>query len=87
MLIYKHCLLLFKLWNDPIHSNEWLALNFQQNFNERCSTVKIFETNNYKVGRNLAINRLRVVNGLIEFDWLNLSNNTYKIKCKTKFLN
>ena len=86
MLIYKHCLLLFKLWNNQIYSYEWLALNFQQTFNARCSTVKIFENNNYKVGKNLAVNRLKVINGLIEFNWLNLSIDAYKIKCKNKFL-
>ena len=32
ILLYKHSLLLFKVWNDSIYSKEWLALHFQQNF-------------------------------------------------------
>ena len=64
----------------------WLALNFQQNFNVRTDTVMIFETNNLKIGKNLATNRLKLINGLIKFDWLNLNITTCKIYCKSKFL-
>ena len=86
MMLYKHSLLLYKIWNDAIYSKDWLALNFQQNFNLRCNKVKLYETSNYKVGKNLSPNRLKVINGLIEFDWLNLSSNSYKINCKKLFL-
>ena len=86
MMLYKHSLLLYKIWNDAIYSKDWLALNFQQSFNLRCNKVKLYETSNYKVGKNLSPNRLKVINGLIEFDWLNLSSNSYKINCKKLFL-
>ena len=86
IMLYKHLLLLYKIWNDKIYYNDWIALNFQQNFNERNSTVKIFETSNLKIGKNITVNRLMVINGLIEYDWLNLNIDAYKIKCKTKFL-
>ena len=43
--------LTYKIWNDNIYSKEWLALNFQQNFNERNPTVRIFATNNIKEGK------------------------------------
>ena len=87
ILLYKHSILLYKVWNDSLYSKDWIALHFQQNFNDRCSTVKLFDTSNYKVGKNLPVNRLKIINGLIEFDWLNLSINTFKIKCKSLFLN
>ena len=86
LMLYKHALLLYKIWNDKIYSDDWLSLNFQQNFNVRSSTVKLIDTSNLKIGKNIAVNRLMVINGLIEYDWLNLSINAYKIKCKTKFL-
>ena len=86
MMLYKHSLLLYKIWNDAIYSKDWLALNFQQNFNLRCNKVMLYETSNCKVGKNLSPNRLKVINGLIEFDWLNLSSNSYKINCKKLFL-
>ena len=86
LMLYKHALLLYKIWNDKIYSDDWLSLNFQQNFNVRNSTVKLIDTSNLKIGKNIAVNRLMVINGLIEYDWLNLSINAYKIRCKTKFL-
>ena len=86
ILLYKHSLLLFKIWNTDTYSQEWMTLNFQQNFNSRNSTVMIFDNSNLKVSKNLPTNRLKIINGLINFDWLNLSMNTYKIKCKHMFL-
>ena len=65
MMIIKHAILLHKIWNETIYSKQWLALNFQQNFNERNESVRIFETNKLKVGKNLVVNRLKVINGLI----------------------
>ena len=87
MMIYKHALLLYKIWNEPIFSKEWLSLNFQQNFSARGTQVKIYKTNNLKIGKNLAVNRLKLINGLIEYQWLNLKFESYKIQCKSKFLN
>ena len=87
MLLYKHSLLLHKIWNDPIYSKDWLDLNFQQNFNERRTKVMIFDTSQRKIGKNLSTNRLKIINGLIEHEWLNLSMNSFKIKCKILFLN
>ena len=86
MLLYKHSLLLHKICNEPIYSMDWLDLDFQQNFNERRAKVMIFDTSRRKIGKNLSTNRLKIINGLIKQDWLNLSMNLYKIKCKLLFL-
>ena len=86
MLLYKHSLLLYKVWNDPIYSKDWLDLNFQQNFSVRNLTIKIFDTSCRKVGKNLATNRLKILNGLINYTWLNLDINSYKLNCKNNFL-
>ena len=86
MMSFKHAILLYKIWNDQNFSKEWMALNFQQNFNERRLTVNVFETNNLKVGKNLPVNRLKIINGLIKYEWLNLSMNSFKVLCKRFFL-
>ena len=65
-----------------LYTQEWLALNFQQNFNARTSTVMIYDISKIKIGKNSPTNRLKIINGLIQYDWLNLSLNSYKIKCK-----
>ena len=54
MLLYKHSLLLHKIWNDPIYSMDWLDLNFRQNFNESRTKVMIFDTSRRKIGKNLS---------------------------------
>ena len=83
--IYKHALLLHKIYNDDSNIT-WSDLFFTQQFNQRNQTIQFFNTSNYKVGNNLLTNRFILLNGKIELSWLNDSFNSYKIKCKTKFL-
>ena len=66
---------------------EWLALNFDQNFNSREKTFRTFNNSNYKIGKNnMLSNRLVVLNNKIEIDWLNKEKNSYKLLCKQKFI-
>ena len=67
-------------------TDDWLSLNFQQNYNGRNEKIQIFTISNYKVGQNLMVNRFKSLNNQIEFNWLNESLNSYKIKCKRAFL-
>ena len=83
---YKHALLLYKIFNNQLYSKEWLALNFQQTYNARTDTINIVDTSRIKIGKNSATNRLKLINGKITFDSLNLSWNSYKIKYKIIFL-
>ena len=84
--LYKHALLLHKTYNDTNSNNDWLSLFFNQQFNQREPRVKFFNNSNYKVGNNLLANRFTCLNGKIELNWLNLSYETFKIKCKKEFL-
>ena len=86
MMRYKHAILLYKTYNETTQTKNWLTLNFQQSFNNRNNTFRVFSTNNYKVGQNLTSNRFAVINGLVNLDWLGESFETYKVKCKDKFL-
>ena len=67
-------------------TDDWISLNFQQNFNGRNDKIQFFNVSNYKVGRNLLVNRFRTLNNKIDFKWFNDSFNTFKIKCKELFL-
>ena len=86
MCKYKHALLLYKLINTEIPHVDFIDLNLQQSFNNRLSTFKFFSTNRYKVGNNSISNRLKIINGNIQYDWMNGSFDLYKVKCKQKFL-
>jgi hypothetical protein len=86
LMSYKHSLLLHKIFNNQLYFKDWLSLNFQQTFNARNNTVNIVDTSRIKIGKNIAINRLKIINGKIPYDWLNLSWDTFKVKCKKLFL-
>ena len=83
---YKHSLLLYSLYNDKEFSLDWVSLNMQHQFMNRSSLFSISQTNRLKVGNNILTNRLSLINGMIPLSWLNLSRDSFKIKCKEKFL-
>ena len=70
-----------------IQGETWLDLNFQQNYGQRNKFVMIVDNSTHKVGRNNLINRLNTINGKGKYESLNLSLDSYKVKCKSLFLN
>ena len=83
---YRHAILLHKVYNDETTNQNWLDLFFNQQFNNRCETVKFIDTKNYKIGNNILSNHFIILNGKIKYDWLNLPFNSFKLKCKELFL-
>ena len=69
-----------------MYTKDWLSLNFQQTFNARNNCLNLVGTSRFKIGKNIAVNRLVVINGKIPYDWLNLTWNLFKIKCKKLLL-
>ena len=67
-------------------TDDWVSLNTQQYFNGRNNKFQVFNMSNYKVGRNLLVNRFKTLNNKIDYLWFNESFNSFKIKCKTIFL-
>ena len=65
---------------------DWVDLTLQQNFNGRVENVQIIDISRMRVGKNILTNRLSVINNKIDYKWLNLSKDTFKIKCKDLFL-
>ena len=88
MMKYRLPIQLYKLYNANNHMENvnWMDLNLQQNFNDRNNFVQIFETSKIMIGRNTLVNRFKCLNNTIEYDWLNLSLDTFKVRCKLKFL-
>ena len=78
---------LHKIYNRTIDNDDWMDMNNQQNFNNRNNYDHITENSRLKIGRNLMINRLKILNGQTNYDWLNESLNSLKIRCKAMFLN
>jgi hypothetical protein len=86
ILVYKHAILLFKLYNTINSTSDWVKLNFQQTLTSRQVNFNISQTNCYRIGLNLICNRLTVLNNKIPLKWLSLSIESFKLKCKEKFL-
>ena len=83
---YRQSIQLFKIFNSDDQNDDWVDLNFQQNFNARNDSIQLYDVSRLKVGKNLMINRLSTLNGQIKFDWLNLGLNSFKIKMKELFM-
>ena len=83
---YRHALMLHKLMRSELCDNEMMWLNFQIVDNARSKTWSFTMRQNFDVGKNILINRMHILNGKVDKNWLNLSIDTYKIKCKEKFL-
>ena len=86
MMLYKHAILLHKLYNGNPPKADWLDLNFQQNLTSRQTKFIITNTNNYMVGNNILTSRLSVLNNYIELKDLNLSLDSFKVKYEKVFL-
>jgi hypothetical protein len=86
MILYKHAILLYKLYNENLPETDWLALNFQQTTTTRQAVFFILKNNNFKIGNNILTNRLNILNNKIPLNLLNRSFNTYKIECKKLLL-
>ena len=60
--------------------------NQNQILPSRQTHFKILKSNSLRVGLNALANRLASINGKIELGWLNLSYESFKVKCKKLFL-
>ena len=83
---YRLAIQLYKIYNGDDYTEDWQDMNRQQNFNARCEVFRITNCSNIKIGRNILCNRLTVLNGQINLNWLNLSLTAFKLKAKMTFL-
>ena len=83
---YKLALCLYKLYNIPFNPIEFQLLNYNQILTGRQLNFCTLRSNSFKVGMNCLSNRLHSINNLIPLSWLNLSQDSFKIKCKEKMI-
>ena len=74
------------MYYSNLATDDWMDLNYQQNFNDRTNMFHIIDISRMRVGKNVLANRLTLLNDKILLEWLNLSYDQFKIKCKDKFL-
>jgi hypothetical protein len=85
MMCYQHATLLYETYNETTPAKNFPSYIFQQNMNNRNNTFRVFSTNNYKVGRNLASNRFSTINGLLNLYWLDEFLKHAKLNAKVIF--
>ena len=62
LLVYKHAILLHKIYNEKIPSMDWVELTFSQTITSRETFFNTIKTNRNKVGNNILSARLSVLN-------------------------
>ena len=85
MMMYKHSIMLHKLYNTQLPETEWIALNFQQILTTRQTKFMIVKTNMKKIGNNILTNRLHILNNKINLTDLTGSLASFKVKQKSLF--
>ena len=79
---YKYSIELYRLYNGGEERDDWIDLNF----NNRNEFINVFDKSTIRVGKNMLVNRLTILNDQIKHVWMNYSIDTYKVKCKNLFL-
>ena len=67
-------------------SNVWLSAQFNFIFHERKNQILFTSNSSKRVGLNSLSNRFNFVCHMLEFDWLSLSLDAMKVRCKRIFL-
>ena len=83
---YRMAIQLYKIYNAEERTDDWIDMNFQQNFNARNGKFQINDYSRLKIGRNVLCNRLNELNNQINLDWLNQSLISFKLKMKSLLL-
>ena len=86
MMVYKHALMLFKIYQFHTPTLEWIELQHSQVLTSRQTHFEVCSPSLHTVGKNILTHRLSVLNKKIELNWLNLSFNSFKVRCKESFL-
>ena len=83
---YSHAIAMYNVLKHECPSNVWLSAQFNFFFHERKNQVLFTSNNSTRVGFNSLSNRFHFVCRMLEFDWLSLSLDAMKVRCKRLFL-
>ena len=86
MILYKHALNLFRLYNCNDYNMEWAALNYNQIFTTWQTKFISKKAHTKKVGLNAFANRISIINNRVPLNWFNMSFDTFKVHCKKEFM-
>ena len=79
-IVYKHSILLHKMYNSYCPYMDWIELNFNQTLTSRQTLFNTVKSNHFQVGSNLLTSRLSILNLKIPLTDLNMSLASFKVK-------
>ena len=82
IMSYKLALQLYWTFNDQTPRQDWLNINQNIILSSRQSKFSINKPCRLKVGMNALSNCFNFLNIKIDLNWLNISYESFKIKCK-----
>ena len=87
-ILYKHSILLYKMYNSYCPEMDWVELNFNQTTTSHQTLFNVIKSNNFQVGNNLLVTRLYIyiLNNKIPLDDHNMSFSSFKVKYKGLYL-
>ena len=65
---------------------EWCAINYQLQFLMRQGQIIVAKTNKLRVGNNILVIRLSVLNTSVPLEWRNLTYTAFELVVKGLFL-
>ena len=83
---YSHAIAMYNVFKHECPSNVWLSAQFNFIFHERKNQILFTSNSSKRVGLNSLSNRFNFVCHMLEFDWLSLSLDAMKVRCKRIFL-
>ena len=83
---YTHAIAMFNVFKHECPTNVWLNAQFNFFFHERKNQILFTSNNLSRVGFNSLSNRFTSVCHSLCFDWLSVSLNEMKVRCKRIFL-
>ena len=66
MILFRHAILLYKLYNIAIPEMESTAINFQQLLTSRQTNFSVVKSNQKRVGNNILGNGLHILNNKVK---------------------
>ena len=83
---YTTAVSFYDLVRKEIPEEDWIGLQFSIQ-NDRRNTRLSFQSNNtYRCGLNCLPNRLKSITNEIDKDWVDLTRDVYKMRCKKRLI-
>ena len=79
MMHYRLAIQLYKIYNGKIKNDNWIDLNFQQNFNDKDNHVQINDVSKLRIGKQIDNEYTKLHKQQVYISWLKKLLDSFKI--------